>query len=87
MKGNEKNREDPRVPTDKDIKHAEILKMITQAVKKHRQNIGKEDAKLTIPRYRYSQQKYHWWVSTYKYEVLCSTSSPFAFASYLMNNL
>ena len=62
--GRELNRPDPRVPTDKDIKHAGILKMITQAVKKHRQNIGKEDAKLTIPRYVSSpQRKYPWWVS------------------------
>ena len=64
-KGNEKNREDPRIPTDKDIEHAKNLEMIKEAVQKLRKNTGKEDAKLTIPRYNYSQQKYHWWVSTY----------------------
>ena len=60
--GNEKNREDPRVPrvSVEDAKHAKRLEMISQAVDKHRQNTGDQNAKLTIPRYQSDQDM--WWV-------------------------
>ena len=60
-KGNEKNREDPRIPTDNDIVHAKHLEMSTQAVQKLRQNTGVPNAKLTIPRFHAGRTD--WWVS------------------------
>ena len=68
-KGNEKNREDPRTkePSKKDIEHAKHLEMLEEAVKKHKENTGDENAKLTILRYKASGDM--WWVSNHTVSV------------------
>ena len=68
-KGNEKHREDPRTkePSKKDIQHAKHLEMLEEAVKKHKENTGDENAKLTILRYKASGDM--WWVSNHTVSV------------------
>ena len=60
-KGPEKNRIDPRIPTDEDVKHAKHLEMIKEAVQKHQDITGNQNARLTIPQCQSTQ--YMWWVS------------------------
>ena len=66
-KGNEKNRIDPRIPTDE---HAKILEIIRQALHKLRQNTGDKEAKLVVPRYYTGKDaQYMWWVSVHTVSV------------------
>ena len=65
-KRNKHNQKDPRIPTDNDIEHAKRLEMLRQAVKKHKENTGDENAKLVVLRFRDSDV---WWVSNHTVSV------------------